>query len=650
MHTDSKQNRQFPLGERGELPVFVPCALDAGRWRELVSLPGVAGVAGGLRCTYDMLPHLCRMLDIPAPTIPTDDQCDIHAEALALPGLQRYRDLGLGDKLRDYQKVGAVFLARRAYAMNADPMRSGKTLQALAASVLTDADKVLIVCPALAKLVWADEACRWLKEEALLLEGRSATRGRIFCGVCGGRGRDPETGIRCAACRGKNGGSWGTRIVRDDALEHALRNKRYVIVNYDLLVGQQGKTETGQTYLRPDLPGWAGRLSSVHFDLCIADESHLLRGWTPSAQQMAHTRRERFNQAVEHIRQVWLLTGTPVFGYIRDLWGQLDAMSKGAFTGPSRLPFDFHVRYADGHKGEYGWVATGTTPHTLTELTPRLDVVKIQRPRSLILADMPAKVRTVYRIDPPAKAKSSSAGAAGHKSSSLLLRQAQAAAKGGGKKKVTTLLSQTSTAKRPQVVDNVLAELSAGMKVVVFSLLRKNADALFKALKRGMQGRAYGTRMRKENAEIWLGHGDITPALRFAYARAFVEHPGAAVFVSTIDAMQVAVSLRGAESVHFADLHYSPAAMLQAEDRPYEPGTAGLAISYYVVKDSIDEQIEAAVLPKFKTQEEVVKEEGATAVQAAFAPEDETIDQILSRLAAHLNEPDDDLFDDLDDT
>ena len=108
--------------------------------------------------------------------------------------------------------------------------------------------------------------------------------------------------------------------------------------------------------------------------------------------------------------------------------------------------------------------------------------------------------------------------------------------------------------------------------------------------------------------------------------------------VATIDSMDVGQDLSGATSVHFAELHYSPAAMEQAEDRPYKPGiTQGLMINYYVVQASIDEAMEALLLPKFRTQEKIAKGENAASMAEAFKGPEEDEDEIMARLCGHLS-------------
>jgi SNF2 family DNA or RNA helicase len=96
----------------------------------------------------------------------------------------------------------------------------------------------------------------------------------------------------------------------------------------------------------------------------------------------------------------------------------------------------------------------------------------------------------------------------------------------------------------------------------------------------------------------------------------------------------VAISLKGAQTVHFADLDFSPAAVLQAEDRPYEVGTNGLTIVYYVVENSVDEHVVEMLMGKMHTLENVVNEQTAGNFRAAFAGQspEELAEEVWQRM------------------
>ena len=182
-----------PFGARGAYPASIEVGPDHEQFRELQSIPGIRAARQYLYGTWDAIETVHRRLGLVAPQAPAPlttslASSELTAEVAQFPGLPEYNRLGLRNKMRLYQREGAAFLARRAYAMECDPPRLGKTFQALAASVLINSSKTLIICPALVSFVWAEEIWKWLGQEAIVLEGRRGIAARQFCGTCGGVG------------------------------------------------------------------------------------------------------------------------------------------------------------------------------------------------------------------------------------------------------------------------------------------------------------------------------------------------------------------------------------------------------------------------------------------------------------------------------
>lgn len=677
-------------GRRGVRPWRF--AVTAAQAALLSEIPGVqtAVPTGGtdaiVNCAWDSVNIVRKILGQTASPEPIDD---LRATLLAMPGLQRYQQLGFREKLRVYQREDVVFMALRHAVMNCNPMRSGKSAEALAGSVMIGAKRTLILCPAIATWVWADEIRKWIGEESLILYGRGADYARKYCKPCLARGR-LDDGSQCAACKARNGSSYGYTIydvqqLKPQTLTYPLvdtieftdkktgatRQRKltknvqytplpavftctkhdqvaesksgkckwclkelraaidaasYVICGYDLLVEQRAANRRGVEFDRNDLPGWQPMLSKRHFDLCIADEVHNLRGFNRGGQRKGKSRRDKAVKLAEKIPYVWGLTGTPIYGFVRDLWGQLDFVTGGLF---GKGPYPFQTRYCEGHLGDYGWVADGKSALADTELVARLATLKIQRPRSQILAQMPSKLRRVVRIDKPvASAKPPD-------------DDHTVVYKSSYEGEVSERILANAAVKRPTVIENVLAELAEGAKVFVLAYRRKAAEALALDLAAAIANKEHGVRMRQVDAKLWFAHGEQDVKTRFDYAQLYKAHDGAAVFVSTIDAMQVAISLKGCTSVHFADWHYMPAAMLQAEDRGYEPGTTGLTITYYTVVGSVDEHLEELIMPKFEAQKAVVGEEGAGAMLKLLGPDDNLAERALARFRMMAERDDD---------
>jgi len=113
-----------------------------------------------------------------------------------------------------------------------------------------------------------------------------------------------------------------------------LTRHRFLVCNYDLLHAQTEKDDTGTVIIRDDLPGWGRVLGSQHFDMAIASESHRLRGWQSKGAggKEAQSRRERASELCDLIPRAYCETGTPVYGFTRDLWGQLDFLTGGLWS------------------------------------------------------------------------------------------------------------------------------------------------------------------------------------------------------------------------------------------------------------------------------------------------------------------------------
>lgn len=66
-------------------------------------------------------------------------------------------------ELHEYQKIGALFLSQKRCAILGDRMGIGKTAQAIEAANIIQAKRILIVCPAVARVNWTRELALWDK-------------------------------------------------------------------------------------------------------------------------------------------------------------------------------------------------------------------------------------------------------------------------------------------------------------------------------------------------------------------------------------------------------------------------------------------------------------------------------------------------------
>ena len=201
---------EFPFGARGERP-FRFTVYERSLVQHLAELDMAGVIQKGSRfdCAYDAVETVARELgepEVPMAALMARSTC-----AIPIPGLDDYNKLPLKTLRRAYQAESARFLFRRSSGILGEIPRAGKCLIFFIVHVLAKA-KTIILCRALGKYVWAEEAAKWVGEEAVLLFGRAGTDARIFCSKCMGAGstevgeRDEygdKTKLRCAHCEGK---------------------------------------------------------------------------------------------------------------------------------------------------------------------------------------------------------------------------------------------------------------------------------------------------------------------------------------------------------------------------------------------------------------------------------------------------------------
>ena len=411
-------------------------------------ISGSRNSGGTIQCGWDVAYSVakCYLGSIGKPIL--DAYARLAGAQVPLSGLQRYTELGVKEKRRDYQQVGALFLIRRSYAILGDAPRAGKCFMVYIVSLLRAAKKTLIICTRMGKRGWASDAWMWMREEAVLLSGKSGTEARVFCGSCQGSRR--VAGAPCTACVGLHGQALGYKLhlVRDlervtearvwydppkpttvEKYEEALRSVRekntskrdawlreehekrleretreaegkrplkklepapepryliepeapkgvrrseqvplepplyrcslhpdetdtvarrcgrcqaafdaaieaakVVIVNYDLLPPHKEKDLQGGLVVRKDIPGLVPLIRKYQWDVAALDEAHRVRGFATKMNAEETNRRECVVDAIEHIPQVFAVTGTPSCGFTRDYWGILDIISSGLFS------------------------------------------------------------------------------------------------------------------------------------------------------------------------------------------------------------------------------------------------------------------------------------------------------------------------------
>ena len=545
------QTSRFLNGDRRS-HALVPGRTD--RWKEVTSVPGVQLGGQGIRVPWDAVSIIEKILGRKARP---------HKWLEEYPGAARYRSLDLKNRLWKTQRLDARWLATRSYGVLVVPPRCGKTYSAIAGAIVSGASedyRGIIVTKAQLRLHWVDVIQDLTHgDKVLLLYGRSGEKARWV---------------------GDHFYLYG------DAYDRALREARWVVLNYDILIPQAIIDAAGVAYNRDDLPGHARSIRQAGFAFGIGDEIHRVGPWSRNEARKNDNRRARLRHAWMGLQQAWGLTATPeAGGHFRSWWGVLDVLSGGQWTDyKGGTPFTFHKRYCNGRKvavegisGVETWVADGMT--RLPEFNERARYWRKERTEAEVRPHMPDKIRIVRRIE----CADNLIQVQGSKQESAFMR----------------MRSLALTRIMPGLIEAVLENMLQGTcKTIIFTVHPVSAERIAAALKKQLAKR--GIASKYPGANVWCATGKMGGDLRARMAHNFREHCDPGAFVMTMRALGEGLSFRGADFTHFAELDTSPDVMEQAENRANEERSTGLPIYYWIAENSYAERAIEILLPKIE--------------------------------------------------
>lgn len=379
-----------------------------------------------------------------------------------------------------------------------------------------------------------------------------------------------------------------------------------VIVNYDIL---------------NKLPA----LANIEFDLLVGDECHFAKN-----QKALRSKAFYKLQAKNKI----FLTGTPITNRPSELFPIVNALDPATF--PNFM--QFARRYCNAHATRFGWDFSGAA--NLPELQEKLRAsIMIRRLKKDVLTDLPAKRRQI--IEFPANGagkiiKNEQETVARHEAALKELRAAVKRAKtstNSGEyeravarlkdavrvafEEMSRLRRETAIAKIPYVIDHLrdLISEDSTYKVVLMAHHKQVVREI---------AAAFG-----DKAVVLTG--DTSMEARQQTVDAF-QNPdsGIQIFVGSIRAAGVGITLTASAHVVFAELDWTPAAISQAEDRVHRIGQQGsVLVQTLVLEGSLDAKFAKTIAKKLNV-----------------------IEKTLDKTAAETAETDDediyDLFEDID--
>jgi len=325
-------------------------------------------------------------------------------------------------------------------------------------------------------------------------------------------------------------------------------------------------------------------LGKQGFKVVIADESHYLKN-AQAKRTMAIV------PVVRQARRAILLTGTPALARPIELFNLLNCLHPALF--PSYL--DYAKRYCAAHQGPFGLDTAGSS--NLEELHLVLQKhAMIRRLKKQVLTQLPPKRRQRIMLE-----VSSSAAAqfsAQIQQLKELERQAEdetadeserMAASGRKRNLIMKLYVDTGRAKMRPVREYVSDLLAGGAKLLVFAHHLPVLDALEECVKERKVG--------------YIRIDGTTPsAHRQRLVNEFQNDSQIRAAVLSITAAGTGLTLTAAHTVVFAELHWTPGVLLQAEDRVHRIGQTSTSVNihYLIAQGSCDDLIWDSIAHKMQ--------------------------------------------------
>lgn len=446
-----------------------------------------------------------------------------------------------------FQKAGIEYASMRPNTLMADDMGLGKTIQAIGLINLDRKIKsVLVISPASLRLNWKNEFNDWL--------------------------------------------------VRPKSIEivvppNPFPDARVVIINYDIL----HKYELD--------------IRNRHWDLLIVDEAHYLKNASSRRSKQVlgikMATRDKYRLSPIEARKLIFLTGTPMVNRPADLWPLINRLDPKSWHHPA----GFAQRYCGVKVLKGGMDYSGAS--NLDELQTRLrQTVMLRRLKSDVLKDLPGKLRQIILISPDSAADQVNLENAAYqkyqdisKSLTHLTQMAkipldkrsfrEEVAKLSKSKKLAwselaTARQETALAKLPHVLEH-LGNVSG--KVVLFAHHKRVIQQLKENLKH----------------EAVVLHGGTPSGLRQALVERFQKDSKIKIFIGSLQAAGVGLTLTASSHVIFAELDWVPSNVMQAEDRCHRIGQKNSVLVQHLVFDgSVDANMAKTIVNKQKIIEQAL--------------------------------------------
>lgn len=495
-----------------------------------------------------------------------------------------------GQKYDGYQEVAIKYALERKHILIADPPGLGKTVEAIGISNnIKDIKRVLIICEASHKIHWQRMWERWNTHKHMSV-GISQTIKEKY------KNEEGKTAYRSVP-------QWS--------------NTPVVIVNYHQI----------ETFEK--------EIKSLSWDIVIIDESQYITNPEAAITQRILGQLKKVNgkwtwvQKQIPTERFLFLTGTPMLGKPKKLFVFCRVCDP---TGLGKNYMDFAYKYCGAFEGSWGFVDTGSSNEE--ELQEKLrSTFMIRRSKVEALADLPEKRRYPFilpkdgltkNIKREENAYSNLRNALLEYEKTLGIRvdeedRSQIVLENlyqeiedrfGGIENISfkeivskyspdvaeafeelsSARKELAIAKLPMVTKISQDVIDSGNKLIMFCVHREVAEAL-----------------RDFWPKCCFVTGKVAANKRQAEVDRFQDDPECSVAVGNIHAMGKGFTMTASQHVDFAELHWVPDHIEQAEDRAWRRGQKNaVTCRQYVVEDTMDMRFVDIIMQKMEINKKVL--------------------------------------------
>ena len=440
-----------------------------------------------------------------------------------------------------FQKAGTAYALGQSNTLIADDMGLGKTMQALGViNCLPEIKTVLVICPATLKLNWEREARKWLVVPTTI-------------GVV-----DAKKG-------------W--------------KDANFTIINYDIT------------------HKYREQLMARTWDLLICDEAHYMKSAKArrtlyvlggsTKQKGKHT----YLEPIPATRKIFL-TGTPIENFPVEAWTLFHALAPDVYKS-----FWWYAnRFCGATHNGYGYTFKGNSNLDEFQQLAR-ETCMVRRTKAQVLTELPPKTRQLV----PLPTNGNAAVVAqelnawnDYQHSIIALRAELELAKAQDR--------DTYEAAVAHLINTVKVQLSE-----ISRLRHETALAKVPAVIEFLEGRSGKVVLFAHHRDVigkFQSHfgdkavtlmGGMSPEQKDAAVTRFQNDPKCEVFIGSIMAAGLGITLTAASHVVFAELDWTPGKVTQAEDRCHRIGqTDNVLVQHLVFDGSLDAKMVQTLVDKQK--------------------------------------------------